>query len=141
MISTPFEFTPSDTRLLRLVSRFCGLISFLAAALLVVRLFYLLEAGRLINKGLHIYNYSDNLLELLSVLLPLLFLGFIALHLAQASRSFILITNTSGRDIFHLNAAMSSLAIGFYLIASFLLLSFFRWLVWVDEVHRCLSAT
>lgn len=124
---------------MRSASLLAAAISFLSAVLLVVRLAHLVEAGNLINSGSKIFNYTDSWPELLSVLLPLLFMAVLSLQFLQASRSFQRIVTTATRDIYHLNAAMTSVANGLYLVGGFMIISIFRWLIWADEVSRCLG--
>jgi hypothetical protein len=139
MTATSFEFSSSDNKLMRSVSLLAGLVSLLSGVLFVVRLVNLVEVGTLINSGLSILNYSDNWVELLSVVLPLVFLALLSFQFLQASLSFRRIVTTAARDIFHLNAATSSLANGLYLVGGFMLISVFRWFVWADETSRCLG--
>ena len=86
MTATSFEFSSSDNKLMRSVSLLAGLVSLLSGVLFVVRLVNLVEVGTLINSGLSILNYSDNWVELLSVVLPLVFLALLSFQFLQASR-------------------------------------------------------
>ena len=124
---------------MRTVSIFTALISFLSGILFLTRLAHLREYGTLINSGLTSLNFLDNWIELLSVILPLVFLAISSLQFLISSRSFGRIVTTTARDIYHLNAAISSLATGLYLVGGFMILSIFRWLVWADEASRCLG--
>jgi len=139
MTATSFEFSTSDNKLIRSVSLLAGIVSLLSGVLFVVRLAHLVEVGTLINSGLTFLNYTDNWIELLSVVLPLVFLAILSFQFLQASRSLKRIVTTAARDIYHLNAATSSLANGLYLVGGFMLLSVFRWFVWADEASRCLG--
>jgi len=138
MESTSFEFSTSDSKLMRTVSVFAALISFLSGILFVTRLARIVEAGTLINSKLTSLNFLDNWIELLSVILPLVFLAISSLQFLIASRAFGKIVTTTARDLYHLNAAISSLATGLYLVGGFMILSIYRWLVWADEASRCL---
>ena len=123
---------------MRTVSVFAALISFLSGILFVTRLARIVEAGTLINSKLTSLNFLDNWIELLSVILPLVFLAISSLQFLIASRAFGKIVTTTARDLYHLNAAISSLATGLYLVGGFMILSIYRWLVWADEASRCL---
>lgn len=123
---------------MRTVSVFAVLISFLSGILFVTRLARIVEAGNLLNSKLTSLNFLDNWIELLSVILPLVFLAISSLQFLTASRAFGKIVTTTGRDLYHLNAAISSLATGLYLVGGFIIVSVYRWLVWADEASRCL---
>lgn len=139
MTSSEFEFSAPDSKSLRLVSRVTLVVSILLVATALLRLSHLVETGLLLQNGHLIFNFTDNMLELLSVVLPLAVLFVSAYQFFLSSRYFGAIVVTAGRDITLLGFAMNSLANGFYLFAFCMLLNIFRWSIWADEIMRCLA--
>lgn len=140
MTATKFEFSATDSRPIRLVARLTSIVSLALLATALLRIHHIAQAGSLIHSGHLVFNFTDNIIELLSVLLPLVVLFLASYQFFICSRNFHAIVDTVGSDLVHVDFAMRSLTNGLVLFGLSLVLNFFRWSVWYDEVQRCLSA-